>query len=608
MFSIFSSALLVLACSILAGAATLPIPARDLTVEGDLGTFQASWQVAEIEPHLVEATLTLLAPAAATLKPLTVQWRIPAINISGLWVSDYSKAKHDHLSVSVSSRAARGVPVINYFDSGDQNRITIALSDALNPCQLSAFLKEEDAQLHMTLSLFEEEQPAQESYQITIRFDARPIPYYQALRETTRWWAGKKGYEPATIPESARVPVYSTWYSYHQNLDPDEIVEECRLGGELGLHGVIVDDGWQTLDGSRGYAFTGDWRPERIPEMATFVERVHDLKQEFLLWYSVPMVGEQSEALKQFEGKTLRHIPGFKAYVLDPRYPEVRDYLIEIYESAVRDWDLDGLKLDFIAVFVGRTAAELTARDGRDYASVDQAVDRLMTDVMARLKALKPDIAIEFRQPYNGPLMRKYGNMLRAIDCPNGGPVNRNAVVDLRLIVDSTAVHSDMILWHPDEPAESAALQILNIIFGVPQISVRLADLSPRHREMLRFWMGYWMENRATLLDGEFQPSAPGQNYPLVIARTKGKLIAAVYQDLFVSPGKEAPPEIHLLNAKASESLVLNLADDFGLALVEIYDTTGRRISAKRERLAAGPHAWQVPPSGLVTIKSNKEQ
>lgn len=379
MLSLFPSSILLLLLTLLGEAAPLPIHARALTVEGDLGDFEASWRVNEIEPHLTEATLTLTAPAPATLSPLKVTWQVPAIDISGLWISDYRKAKHDHLSVSVSSRAARGVPVINYFDAGDMNRMTVALSDAMSPCELSAFLKEEDAQLHMTLGLFEEKQPTQQSYQITIRFDARPIPYYQALRETTRWWASQEGYQPATVPESARVPLYSTWYSYHQNLDPDEIVEECRLGGELGLHGVIVDDGWQTLDGNRGYAFTGDWKPERIPEMAEFVEQVHEFKQEFLLWYSVPMVGEQSEALKQFEGMTLRHIPGFKAYVLDPRYPEVRDYLITIYETAVRDWNLDGLKLDFIAVFVGKTADELTAENGRDYASVDRAVDRLMT-------------------------------------------------------------------------------------------------------------------------------------------------------------------------------------------------------------------------------------
>lgn len=70
--------------------------------------------------------------------------------------------------------------------------------------------------------------------------------------------------------------------------------------------------------------------------------------------------------------------------------------------------------------------------------------------------------------------------------------------------------------------------------------------------------------------------------------------------------GQKAPAEIHLLNAKASETLGLNLAEDFGPALIEIQDITGRRIAIKREHLAAGPHAWKAPPSNLVITKPNK--
>jgi len=50
-----------------------------------------------------------------------------------------------------------------------------------------------------------------------------------------------------------------------------------------------------------------------------------------------------------------------------------------------------------------------------------------------------------------------YGNMLRAVDCPNAGPVNRKETVDLRLLADHTAVHSDMIAWHPNEQARASS-------------------------------------------------------------------------------------------------------------------------------------------------------
>ena len=67
----------------------------------------------------------------------------------------------------------------------------------------------------------------------------------------------------------------------------------------------------------------------------------------------------------------------------------------------------------------------LEATGGRDFASVNEATDRMMTDVLAELRKVKPDVMIEFRQPYIGPLIRKYGNMFRASDCPNSYLANR---------------------------------------------------------------------------------------------------------------------------------------------------------------------------------------
>jgi len=604
--------LTLLCCSVIildgneAGATEAPplkIAAKDLRIEGALGSFKATWDVKHPEKNLMLATLTIESPQAATPPALDIKWEIPAVDIAGTWVSDYSKAKLDHERTKVQSRAVQRAPLLMYLSQSDRNRFTVALSDALRPVMLRGGIKEEDARLHMTLHLFKEKHPMLKKYQVTLRFDTRPAPYYSILRDTAQWWAAQENYTPAPVPDAARVPVYSTWYSYHQSLDPDKIVEECRIGGKLGLEGVIIDDGWQTLDGNRGYAYTGDWKPERIPNMKGFVDRIHALGQKFIIWYSVPMAGEHSKIIKKFKGKTLAYSSGFQAYILDPRYPEVREYLIGIYESAVRDWGLDGLKLDFIGMFAPNAKTVLTAEDGRDYASVDQAVDRLMTDIMARLRVLKPDIAIEFRQPYNGPLMRKYGNMLRAVDCPNCAPVNRKHIVDLRLLAGSTAVHSDMIMWHPDEPVESAALQILNILFSVPQISVRLPEVSEDHRKMIGFWMHYWKENRGVLLDGEFQPVSPAQNYPMVIGRTPEKFIAAIYQNMVVSPGPNPPAQIDVVNGNPGNGdVVVRFTKDFGKAKVSIYDTQGKLVSQSQQTIGAGAEVWKVPPSGLLQI------
>ena len=58
----------------------------------------------------------------------------------------------------------------------------------------------------------------------------------------------------------------------------------------------------------------------------------------------------------------------FKAGIIDPRYPEMRNYITDTYVKMVTDYDLDGLKLDFIDSFKKRTGfIEVTDQaDGKD--------------------------------------------------------------------------------------------------------------------------------------------------------------------------------------------------------------------------------------------------
>lgn len=121
--------------------------------------------------------------------------------------------------------------------------------------------------------------------------------------------------------------MYSTWYSFHQQLVPAEVEKQCLLAKELGCEAVIVDDGWQTLNNERGYAYCGDWEvsPDRIPDMKGFVDRVHALGMKFILWYSVPFVGRYSKAWSRFAGKYINTYDGPDTAVFDPRFPEVRN-------------------------------------------------------------------------------------------------------------------------------------------------------------------------------------------------------------------------------------------------------------------------------------------
>jgi alpha-galactosidase len=579
----------------------------DIVAEGDLKGFTLELTPTPVADRLEVVAIRLTSPVPQPPPRFTLKWSLPSHDVVGQWATGRQMNKTIRPDWSggrlQASMFAREAPVSCLFGSNDGNVLTFAVSDALDTVLIGSGIREEDGLIYNDITFFSEPHPGLTQYAAELRMDRRAVPYWTALRDVGEWWARQPGYEPARVPEPARQPVYSTWYSYHQSVDAAVLLKEVAVAKRMGFDSIIVDDGWQTLDSARGYAYTGDWQPERMPDMKGFVDGCHALGVKVALWYAVPFVGKNARVAARFKDESLRYEDGLGAYVLDPRYPEVRQYLIEVYRKAIQDWGIDGFKLDFIERFAADEKTVLEATGGRDFASVNEATDRMMTDIMAELKKVKPDVMIEFRQPYIGPLIRKYGNMFRASDCPNSYLANRVKTVDLRLLSGNTAVHADMIMWHSGERVEIAAFQLLNVLFSVPQVSVRLQEIPRDHFAMVQFYTGYWRDNRTVLLDGAFEALAPAANYPVLIARGGGKQIVGVYGDAFVKLDGRSPAKIDLVNAKSSPTVVLAVAEDLGTYRYTIRDCQGKAMGSGLVRLDKGARDFKVPVSGLLSLE-----
>ena len=127
--------------------------------------------------------------------------------------------------------------------------------------------------------------PLTSSSEAQIKVDRRTLNFGDALGDIVGWWQSFEELQPMSVPETAYMPVYSTWYSYHQNLSTDALMKELHLASAMGYKTIIIDDGWQTLDSNRGYDFTGDWRADRLTKMGEFVAVVHRLGMKCMLWY-----------------------------------------------------------------------------------------------------------------------------------------------------------------------------------------------------------------------------------------------------------------------------------------------------------------------------------
>ena len=142
---------------------------------------------------------------------------------------------------------------------------------------------------------------------------------------------------------------------------------------------------------------------------------------------------------------------------------------------------------------------------------------------------VKPGLLFEFRQAYVGPVIRKYGNMVRVGDCPGSQLRNRVHIANMRLLCDGTSVHADMLRWHPDETPENAQRFILSSLFGTVQYSVMLREAKPETKAMIAKWIRFSDEHRETLLKGDFRPHFPHLNYPVIEAESAAERIVVIY-------------------------------------------------------------------------------
>ena len=561
--------------------------------------YKISLQKEKAQDSITKVKISIDFEKETTPKPVVIRWTYPCKNVFSQWNPQLWSARTlnpNWMPIKNSSRSAEGMPVQMHLSCDGINEITVSVSDTLTPMEIATGVIEETAEISYKLTLFTRLVSPMHKYETVLTIDTRRLPYEEVLADTSRSW-----YEGTAVPDAAKEPMYSTWYSYHQNLEHDELIKELKSAKQLGMETVIVDDGWQTRDGQRGYAHCGDWEPERLTDIKGFVSDVHDAGMKCMLWFSVPFVGKYSKAWEKFQGKFLNAYDEKHPWcVLDPRYPDVREYLVNIYEKAVREWDLDGLKLDFINN-MQLTAESSAPNSDMDYVSLEDAICALLAEIKERITAVKSDILIEFRQPYTGPVMRRYGNMLRVADCPLDAVKNRAGIVDLRLLAGKTAVHSDMLMWNYEDTAESAALQFINVIFSVPQVSVLIEKLSEEHRKMLEFYLLFWKENRECLIGGRLSAENPEAGCGFISSETEDIIIAASYIKNVMSI-KKPYKEIVFINGSWDDELFIN--NKFGEMKAEckVYTCTGDVRVSKTVTLKKGINAFDVPKSGFVRL------
>ena len=202
---------------------------------------------------ITEAELTAVFDKAETPERIKVSWKFPAVDCYSTWspsIRDDHSIQPNWAPRRTSSELARWMPLHGILSIGGENRLLIAVSDALRPIEIETGINEFDSCLDCSVTFFTRPTAPLSSYSTVIRLDCRALPFYECVKEAVGWWETECAYTPAYVPKAPLEPVNSLWYSYHHGLQADEIVRQCQLSGEYGMKTVIIDDGWQ-MDESR---------------------------------------------------------------------------------------------------------------------------------------------------------------------------------------------------------------------------------------------------------------------------------------------------------------------------------------------------------------------
>ncbi|MFZ1410286.1 MAG: alpha-galactosidase, partial [Micropruina sp.] len=354
-------------------------------------------------------------------------------------------------------------------------------------------------------------------------------------------------------PPSARVPVYSTWYTFTQDIDDALVRSEAAQAAHLGCGSLFIDDGWQRHGHGRGYQGCGDWLPDeaKFPALAETIGSIHDTGLAAALWLAPLLLGTQSEVYPGLAHLAPLWLEAANCYVLDPRQADVRTFVADTCCRLVIDYGVDLLKIDFLdeAMIYGEATG-----DG-DLADVGEAMAAMLGQIREALSAVGRDqVGFEFRQPYVSPALSRYGEILRASDCPADAHQNRLATIDSRLFAAGRVVHADPMMWGAAGGAVAVAQQLYAGWFAVPQISMRLSALDQVQAAALRGLLALWRDQAEVALDGVLTGEGAERGYALVRAvRTDlERSVIARYTPVVVELDEAPTAEVTLINATSS--------------------------------------------------------
>ncbi len=435
----------------------------------------------EVAFNKVHANADLLKRAG---KRITFKFDLPIIDFAGAWCnknSYYRPLCKLEWTYKLESAIQSGMPLLTFFRLDQTNAATVALSC---PCDDTVIAAQQNQQRYVyefsvTVEIAPETKP------LDLLYSCAPKRWDLVVADWRSLFLGKKGVPQ--FPAAAFEPVYCSWYAVHGAITPEYLDSNAEIAAELGFRTFILDDGWSYEEMKRvcpeklaegWYRDIGNWTvsEKKLPCFKKHVEYAQSLGLKYLLWVSPFFAGTCSNEFKKAKKTDIALHDWSDVAILNPGSKPAQ-HAIDLLGNLMKDWGLDGLKVDFLDTVPGHS----------------RACQQYFEKLSKTIRTHKKDALIEFRASYATPQMLPYGTQFRACDVPFDWLENIHRIAQIRVSVgDCVPCHADPIYFHPAEKPENIARHMIAAIAGVPMLSMELRDLTPEQYRIIKFWLDFY--------------------------------------------------------------------------------------------------------------------
>lgn len=555
--------------------------------------------------HRVEIVISGDQPA--TVSTVTVAATVSTANCRGVYIGadphlEFGYLPHWPIAKEVS--AHRGVPIAALVDHNAMALFAMGLLDQDSDAIVHAQLSEMDQCYHLAIerppgsridgSAVATTVPAGHTEVVYVL--TRPHEFPQLLADYAECATAHTGIAPRPVPAHAFLPVYCTWTAVHHEVNHEWAAHTARTAYNLGFRTWITDDGWHHPNGTFGsYSDIGHWQPDptKFPDFSAHVREIQSLGMAYMLWVAPFMLGSEQTRYPAGAVSTQPGHPGAAFDLIDPEDPQAAEHVVTLLAGLVRQYGLDGLKIDFLDSLSAR-------RHGNFTAPVGPLVRDILHDALDPLLATNPDLLIEFRNNYANLSMTRFATHYRSSDLPVNYVLNRWQATFLRLLSPHLAVVTDPMLWPPNDSDINVSIHLINGLMAVPMVSIDFAQYPESHLAIIKHWMGYYTDNIDVLAHGQFAPTLRGSTIPVTICERDNHAIMAVFDDVPVS----IPPaaRVDILNASPTEDITI-VSIPSSSPNVTIVNHFGQVIESTT--WSDMPRRMMVPRGGRIELRDS---